>query len=230
MATNTLFTAESQQDALFAMESQRSLEYPRSLTEEFRPLKISDFVGLPKVKTVLSNLVRAPRNCSLLFSGSPGTGKSSMALAFSSELNADLWHLGSADCRIDKLQETINRCHYIPRAGLKGFHVILADEIETASPASINFLLSKMDATEPIPNTILIFTCNDSSTLSERFVSRALKLDFNSYGASGEILSLLETVWEKKSGGRPQPKNLHKLAVGNVRESLNRLEVALLEC
>jgi len=229
MATNTLFVSESQQDTLFAMESQRSIEYPRSLTEEFRPLKIADFVGLPKIKAVLSNLVKAPRNCSLLFQGSPGTGKSTMALAFSKELNADLWHLGSADCRIEKLQETISRCYYIPRAGLNGFHVILVDEIETASPASINFLLSKMDATEPIPNTILIFTCNDSSTLSERFVSRTLKLDFNSYGASSEIISLLEHVWEQKAGGKPQP-NFRKIAVGNVRESLNRLEVALLEC
>jgi replication-associated recombination protein RarA len=230
MATSTLFTNDSQQNALFALESQRSIEYTRSLTEEFRSLKICDFVGLQRVKTVLSNLVKSPRNCSLLFCGAPGTGKSTIAMAFAAELNADFWHLGSADCRIDKLQETISRCHYIPRAGLKGFHVILADEIETASPASINFLLSRMDATDPIPNTILIFTCNDASVLPDRFTSRTLKMDFNSYGASGEIISLLERVWEQKSGGKPLPKNLHKLAVGNVRESLNRLEVALLEC
>ena len=47
MATNTLF-AESQQNALFEMESQQGFDYPKPLTEEFKPVRLADFIGLEK--------------------------------------------------------------------------------------------------------------------------------------------------------------------------------------
>jgi hypothetical protein len=58
-------------------------------------------------------------------------------------------------------------------------------EADVMSGAAQKYLLSKLDASEPVPNTIWIFACNAVGRLEERFLSRCSKLpDFNSYGAS----------------------------------------------
>ncbi len=122
---------------LFEMQSQASFIHATPLTEEFRPTWISDFVGLEKQKRVLSNLVKSPRCCALLFEGAPGTGKTTMAQAFANELLAQTWHIGSQDCRVDRLQEVVQHCHYVPKAGLKGFHIVnIVDEADTMSDAA----------------------------------------------------------------------------------------------
>lgn len=209
------------------MQAQTSFQHAKPLTEEYRPTWIADFCGLEKQKKVLSALVKSPRVCNLLFKGAPGTGKSTMAMAFANELMAQIWHIGATDCKIDRLQEVIGHCHYIPKRGLQGFHVVICDEIETASPAARAYLLSKMDASNPVPNTIFVFTSNETE-LEEKFTSRCITLDFNSYGSASEITGLLSRIWKAKAPATAEEPNLKKLACGNVRESLQRLECALL--
>ncbi len=215
-------------ETLFAMESQTAMDFPKPLTEEYRPAKIADFVGLDKQKRVLSNLVKQPRPCALLFVGTPGSGKTSMAQAFAAELNATVWHIGSQDCKLDTLQEVVTHCHYVPKAGLRGYHVVIVDEADCMSDASQKYLLSKLDSTGAIANTIWIFTANATDKLEERFLSRCLKLDFNSYGAGSGITDLLARIWQAKAPTTAEVPNFKRLACGNVRESLQRLETELL--
>jgi replication-associated recombination protein RarA len=212
---------------LFEMTAQTGLQFPKSLTEEFRPLCISDFVGLEKQKKLLSNLVKQPRPCALLFKGTSGSGKTSMALAFAAELNATVWHVGSQECKIDRLQEIVAHCHYVPQSGLNGFHVVVVDEADCMSDAAQKYLLSKLDSTGTIANTIWIFTANAIDKLEDRFLSRCLTLDFNSYGAGSEIADLLARIWRDKAPDAQAP-NFKRLACGNVRQSLQNLEAELL--
>lgn len=229
MATNTLF-AESQQNALFEMESQTALGFPKPLTEEFKPARLADFVGLEKQRKILAGFLARPYPVAMLFKGSSGTGKTSMAYALANELDATVWHVGSQDCRVDRLKEISNHCNYIPQAGLHGFHVVIVDEADVMSDAAQKYLLSKTDGTEPCPNTIWIFTCNGTDGLEERFLSRCtIKLEFNSYGAGDAIAEFLAKVWCVKAPSATAP-NFKKLACGNVRESLQKLEVELLAC
>ena len=202
-----------------------AMEFPKSLTEEFRPRTIADFVGLEKPKKVLSRLAEQPRECALLFQGSPGTGKTTMAQAFAAQLGAEFHHIGSQECKLDSLQELSRICQFVPLSG--GWHVVLVDEADVMSDAAQKYLLSKLDSTASCPKTIWVFTCNSVDKLEERFLSRTLKLDFNSYGAGTEIADLLAHIWKQKAGDAPAP-NLKRLACGNVRESLQRLEVELL--
>jgi replication-associated recombination protein RarA len=213
---------------LFQMEAQTGMEFPKPLTEEFKPVRLADFVGLEKQKKILANLAKAPRPCALLFKGSSGTGKTSMAYAFAAELDADVWHIGSQECKVEKLQETVARCHYVPRAGLKAFHVVICDEADCMSDAAQKYLLSKLDGTEACPNTIWIFTCNAVENFADRFLSRCIALpDFNSYGSGDAIADFLARVWQAKAPSATCP-NFKKIACGNVRESLQRLETELL--
>jgi putative ATPase len=210
---------------------QSGLAFPASLTEEFRPRVLADFVGLEKPKKILANLLKSPRPCALLFCGPPGCGKTSISLAFASELNAELHHVGSQECRLDVLQNICAMCQRVAFNFKTGkparYHVVLVDEADVMSDAAQKYLLSKLDATGTCPDTIWIFTCNATDRLEERFLSRTLRLDFNSYGSSQEITDLLAKIWTLKAPSAPVP-NLKKLACGNVRESLQRLELELL--
>jgi DNA polymerase III gamma/tau subunit len=206
--------------------TQAGLSFPQSLTEKYKPQTLAEFVGLDKQRKILGKLAANPRPCGLLFIGPSGTGKTTSAYAFARALGAEVHHVGSQDCTVDRLREVCRMCQYVPLSG--GWHVVICDEADLMSSAAQNYLLSKMDGTEAVPQTIFVFTCNTLDRLEERFISRCLRLpDFNSYGAGEAIADLLARVWDVEANGAPIP-NLKKLACGNVRESLQRLETELL--
>lgn len=91
-------------------------------------------------------------------------------------------------------------------------------------------LLSRLDSTDPAPNTIWIFTANDTERLERRFLSRCKVLEFSSYGLSAEISSYLSKVWhaEEGNGNGPDFERLAKDSRNNVRDCLMRLEVELM--
>jgi len=209
--------------ALFA---QPEIQFPASLVTKYQPKAIAQFIGLEKQKKILSQLAANPRPCALLFQGNSGTGKTSLAYAFAREIKAEVHHLGSQECRVDTLQGIVRMCQFVPLSG--GMHVCIIDEADVISDAAQKYMLSRLDSSEPVPNTIFIFTCNSVDRLEDRFLSRCIRLpDFNSHGASESIVALLADIWKQEAGDAPLP-NLKRLACGNIRESLQKLEVELL--
>ena len=203
-----------------------SLAFPQSLSEKYRPQSIAAFIGLDKQRKVLAKLAANPYASAWLFVGPPGVGKTSMALALASELRAELHHVGSQKCNLESLETVVRQCNYVPLSG--GFHVVLIDEADAMSEAAQKYLLSKLDASEPVPNTIWIFTCNATDRLEARFLSRCRVLEFSSYGLNGQLIELLRRVWAAEANGSPEP-NLERLSRGNnVRECLMRLELELM--
>jgi len=204
-----------------------SFNFPQSLTEAYKPASISDFVGLEKQKKILSNLAANPRPCALLFTGAPGTGKTSMAYAFAESILGEVHHIGSQEATIDQVKAVCHTCNYVPMAG-RTFHVIIMDEADRMSPAVQLYLLSKLDGSEPVPCTIWILTCNAVDTFQDRFLSRLLQLPkFNGYGSGECIRTLLARIWSERAGTTPLP-DLSSVPTSNVREALQWLEVQLL--
>ena len=203
-----------------------TLAFPQSLTEKYRPRTLAEFIGLEKQRRILAKLAANPFPSAWLFTGPPGVGKTSMALALVSEIGAELHHIGSQQCKLDTLESTIRACNYVPLSG--GFHLVLCDESDSMSDAAQKYLLSKLDSSEPVPNTIWIFTANDTQRLEARFLSRCRVLEFSSYGLNGSLVSLLERIWQAEANGAPAP-NFDRLSRGNnVRECLLKLEVELM--
>lgn len=201
--------------------------FPQSLAEKYRPRRIAEFAGLEKQRKILSKLAANPFPSAWLFVGPPGVGKTSMALALVQELGAETHHIGSQQCRLDVLEDTVRHCNYVPLSG--GYHVVICDEADAMSDAAQKYLLSKLDSSEPVPNTIWIFTCNARDRLEARFLSRCRVLEFSSYGLNGALIELLRRVWQAESNSAPEP-NLERLSRGNnVRECLMRLELELME-
>jgi replication-associated recombination protein RarA len=213
-----------------AEDSQNGFDFPEQLTEKYRPKTFADFVGLDKPKKIMQNLAARPRESAWLLVGPSGTGKTSMGLALAAAIPAELHKIPSQECNLANIERVRMICQYVPMVPFK-WHLVLADEIDQLTPAAQISLLSKLDATNFFPNTVFIGTCNDTSRLEPRFLSRFHPVEFSSYGLSKETSGLLERIWtEQAPAGAPSPNfsRIVKESNNNVRESLMRLETELM--
>ena len=209
---------------------QSSLDFPQPLAERYRPRKVADFIGLEKQRKVLSAFAKRPCSCAWLFLGPSGLGKSTMALALADEIGADKHLIPSQKCNADAVETVYRQCWNIPLFGPSGWHLVLADEADQMSNAAQLALLSKLDSTDPAPQTIWIFTANDTSRLEKRFLSRCRVLEFSSYGMRAELAGLLARIWQAEAGeaGSLDFERIAKDSTNNVRDALQTLEVELL--
>jgi len=213
---------------LFSAASQTQLGFPQSLAEKYRPRTIGEFVGLEKPKKILAKFADAPYASAWLFSGNPGTGKTTMALALADAIRGEVHHIPSQKCTAGEVDEVIRRCWYAPHGGT--LHVVIVDEADRMSNAAQLAFLSKLDATAFPPATIFVFTCNATDGLEPRFLSRTRQIPFQSHGMSDEIASLLARVWQSEVG-EAEPPNfaaITKDSRNNVRDALMRLETEAL--
>ena len=213
--------------------AQKIIEFPQPLCEKYRPRKVSEFIGLQKPKRVIESFLKRPYDSAWLFLGPSGVGKTTMALAISEELGAELHHIPSRSCDLDAVETVTRICHSAGFNFQTGkpcpFHVVIIDEADRMTPAAQDALLSKLDATARPPQTIFIFTANTTQALEPRFLSRLQPLDFTSESLEDELAEYLEKVYKKEKGRFALSfVEICKIANYNVRDGLNRLQTELL--
>lgn len=209
--------------------AQNSLQFPVPLAEKYRPHVMEDFIGLEKQRKVLAAFAKRPVSCAWLFIGASGVGKTTMALALAETIGAEVHKIPSQKCNVQAIDDVVRMCWYAPMSA-GGFHVVLADEADQMTPAAQLSLLSKLDSTDPPPQTIWIFTANDCERLEKRFLSRCRVLEFSNYGMRSHLAEHLARVWKAETGqdGALPWERIAKESNGNVRDALNVLEVELL--
>jgi replication-associated recombination protein RarA len=205
-----------------------TLPFPIPLAEKYRPRAIAEFIGLDKPKRILGKFVTNPYQSAWIFIGPPGTGKTTMALALTEMLHAEVHHIPSQQCNVANVEDVIRQCWYVPVSG--GFHLVLVDEADKMSNAAQLHFLSKLDATAFPPQTIFVFTCNATDGLETRFLSRTRQIEFSSYGMASEATQLLESIWKREANGASAPNfaRIVKESSNNVRDALMTLETELL--
>lgn len=208
---------------------QAGFQFPQSLTEKYRPMTFADFAGMEKQKKILAKFADSPYPTAWLFTGAPGTGKTTMGLALAEAIPAEVHHIPSQECNVATIERAVFTCHYVPMSG-KRMHLILVDEADQMSPAAQLSLLSKLDATAFPPATVFVFTCNATDRFEARFLSRCKVLEFSTYGLASEAAALLSKVWTREAGNATAPNfaRIVKEANNNVREALQTLETELL--
>jgi replication-associated recombination protein RarA len=208
--------------------AQAGFAYPKPLAEKYRPVQISDFIGLDKVKKILSAFSARPTVSAWTFVGPAGTGKTTMAQALCSAIGGEFHHLPSGKCDARAIDDVVRQCWYAPMNGT--FHVVVVDEADRMTEGAQLALLSKLDSTAAPPQTIWIFTCNQVDGLEKRFLSRCRVLEFSSYGMRESLAELLARVWQAESTAPTTPDfmRIAKDATNNVRTALMALELELL--
>jgi replication-associated recombination protein RarA len=222
-------------DAGASYSPQTGFAFPAPLADKYKPNRVVEFMQVFP-RNVMLSLLRNPKPGAWFFLGASGLGKTEMALAVANELPAQLTHVASKDCDLERVRRIKLACNYVPHDMFNPerrcrMHVVIVDEADQMSgPAQLAFL-SLLDATGFPPNTIFIFTGNSTAGLEDRFMSRVKMLPFSKEGMAPKIIELLTAIWAQEGGTPENAPNFARLvkdSKNSCRDCINTLEIELM--
>jgi len=147
-------------------------------TEKYRPQTTGDMLLTKAMKssfTKMKNDGEIPNM--LLYSTSPGTGKTSLAKAICKEMEVDYLYINaSSETGIDVLRSNVQKFATVKSIEGKN-KIVIMDEFENASPslqAGLKAFLEQYHS-----SCRFIFTCNNITKIIEPLKSRCQLIDFN---------------------------------------------------
>lgn len=145
--------------------------------EKYRPRKINDCVLPKQLKEYFTSLIAKDEVQNMLFCGSAGTGKTTVARALCEELNCDYILInGSEESGIDVLRNKIRQfAATVSFSG--GIKVVILDEADYLNPNSTQPALRGF-IEEFASNCRFIFTCNYKNRIIPALHSRCAVIDF----------------------------------------------------
>jgi DNA polymerase III delta prime subunit len=146
--------------------------------EKYRPQIIDECILPMSLKKTFKDMVAKGEPQNLLFSGTAGTGKTTVAKALCNELNAD-WILinCSEDGNIDTLRTKIRQFASTVSFSENSKKVVILDEFDYSNAQSIQPAL-RGAIEEFSSNCRFILTCNYKSRIIEPIHSRCTCIDF----------------------------------------------------
>jgi len=201
--------------------------------EKYRPKKISEVVNQKNIKGSLLALLKNQEEMPhLLFSGSAGVGKTTMAICISQEILGDRWkdytlELNASDERgIGMVRERVKK--FSRFAGLDTeipFKIIILDEADEMTSDAQTALRRIIEDTAKFCRFILI--ANNISKIINPIQSRCAVFKFSQIDEK-EITTHLKTVLKKEKGKADEKglKEIAQYAGGDLRHAINLLQTA----
>jgi len=165
-------------------------------TEKYRPKKVDEIVGdfREKIKKYLVNPQAIPNF--LLYSKTPGTGKSSLMKAIVNELECDYLLLNSSDDRkIESVRYKVKEFALTKSSHQGKKRAVLLDEFDGMLKASQEALRNVMETYSS--NCFFILTCNNINKVIAPIQSRCLLIPF-AYPKKEEVKNYLITICSKE--------------------------------
>ena len=146
--------------------------------EKYRPKKVSETILPPELKNTFQKIVDGGELPNMMFTGTAGTGKTTIAKALCEELELDYIVINaSADGNIDTLRGKIKQfASSVSLAG--GYKVVILDEADYLNPQSTQPALRNF-IEEFSNNCRFIMTCNFKNKIIEPLHSRCSTYEFN---------------------------------------------------
>ena len=221
-----------------------------TLYREWRPKNFSDVVGQNHITLTLKNQVLNNRVAhAYLFSGTRGTGKTSMAKILAKAVNCLDIHSGEPcnECemckkinqgismdviemdtaskrKLEDIKDVIENVKYPPQEGK--YKVYIMDEVHMLTQEAVNAFLKTLE--EPPLNVIFILATTDPQKLPVTILSRCQKFDFRRIKSS-EIFNRLRAIVDKE-GIFADDKSLNlisRICDGAMRDALSVLDQAI---
>lgn len=200
-------------------------------SEKYRPKRLSDFVDQKDVVERLQALLKKPEDLPhLLFTGPPGSGKTTVAMIVATSLLKEYWkdftlELNASDERgIDVIREKIKvfASHVDRRPGIP-FRIVLLDEADSLTHESQTALRRIME--EFSSGTRFILTANYTSGIIEPIQSRCAVFRFSRVPKK-EAVSYLEKICqnEKVKYQTGALEMIYDLSEGDMRQAINQLQ------
>ena len=129
---------------LFTQLEEANKQIP--LAELLRPKTLDDFLGQSNVvapNSPLLNLLKTQRLFSLIFWGTPGCGKTTLARLIATKVNAQFIELSAVTSGVKEIKETVEKAREALRAGQKT--IIFIDEIHRYSKTQQDALLPHLE-------------------------------------------------------------------------------------
>lgn len=227
-------------------EERKNMSYT-ALYRKFRPDAFSDVKGQDHIVTTLKNQLRANRiGHAYLFTGTRGTGKTTVAKIFAKTVNCE--HPTEdgpcGECRIckaiaagasmnvieidaasnngvDNIREIIDEVSYSPAEGK--YKVYIIDEVHMLSPGAFNALLKTLE--EPPSYVIFILATTEVHKIPITILSRCQRYDFKRIS----IDTITDRMKELMATEQVQVEDralryIAKVADGSMRDALSLLD------
>ncbi len=193
-----------------------------ALYRKYRPQSFKEILDQDHIITVLEGAIKKKTiPHAILFSGTRGTGKTTMARVFAKAIGTsdiDLYEIDAASNRgIDDIRELKEAVHTVPYESEKKVYII--DEVHMLTKEAFNALLKTLE--EPPSHVIFILATTEEDKLLDTILSRCQVFRFNS--PSRSVLAKAVTAVAKKEGFTLKPDAADLIAIaadGSFRDAL----------
>ncbi|MEM8833896.1 MAG: DNA polymerase III subunit gamma/tau [Pseudomonadota bacterium] len=202
----------------------------QALYRKYRPQSFKEVLDQDHIVTVLEGAIKKETiPHAMLFSGTRGTGKTTMARVFAKAIGTadrDLYEIDAASNRgIDDVRELKEAVHTLPYESKMKVYII--DEVHMLTKEAFNALLKTLE--EPPSHVIFILATTEEEKLLDTILSRCQVFRFNS--PSREVLQKTVINVAKKEGFTLKPEAADMIAIaadGSFRDALGVTQKVIL--
>lgn len=193
-----------------------------ALYRKYRPKDFSDVKDQAHIVTVLEGAIKKGEiPHALLFSGTRGTGKTTLARIFAKAIGTsdlDMYEIDAASNRgIDDVRELKEAVHTLPYESKQKVYII--DEVHMLTKEAFNALLKTLE--EPPEHVVFILATTEEEKLLDTILSRCQV--FRMHSPSRAVLAETVTEVAKKEGFKLNPDAADLIAIaadGSFRDAL----------